>query len=277
VTDGKPLKREISERWIVLSDDGTDDEDDVSVATGLPQIGNTWTGDNGNTDAGLIVVDVSIADVDESRRKWIVSVTYSSDLPDGSGSSSGGGQSPPNWDPEITWDTELDQYTPEKDLSNQSIVNSAGDLFEPPPVAYRPLLTLRYTRWEVSGGGILDWSSAKAATYVNKVNKDTFIGFTPGQAFMHRIGATSHFIFGGQYWQVTYVIRFRESTWRLRMADRGRQFLPGGTGDPKSFLDEGGGKDIGWLAANGDANTQPRYKSFTIYNEIDFAPLLPGL
>lgn len=272
IVEGTPLRREFTESYIVLSTDGTDDEGNVYATAGLPTLGDAWTGDNGSTNLGVVVVGVSIADVDESRKKWTVDIEYSSDLPDGSqGSGGGGGESPPDWTPQIEWDTELEQYTPLRDKSGSFILNRALEPYrEPPVLAYRPIITLRYVKWQAS------FTSASIGNYVSKTNSDPFQGFNPGQAFMHRIAATAHFLFGSTFWQVTYLIRFREDGWKITAMERGPSYYATG-GNPASKTSAMREDSAGmvWLNADGTKSDSVQTEEWDIYQSIPFTPLLP--
>lgn len=265
VTGGEVFKVQHVETYLVLSDDGTDDEENVYLTSGLPQMGDYWQGQNGNTDFAF-VVGLTIMDVDESRRKWEVEVEYSTELPEGNGFQNAG-TDPIQWTPEIEWDTEFIEYHPFYDVNGDEIVNGAGDAFtEPPITSLYPIPVFRYSRWMSS------FTSAIQHTYAAKTNSDVFLGYNPGNALMSGVKARPEFIYGFQYWWVSYVVKFRLDGWEGRSRNSGPSFLDGG--EKKSALTELGRPITGLTTSGTAVDGAGAVVSKEIFDSVPFGPIL---
>ena len=260
--------------YMIISSDGTDDEDDVYNTTGLPALGSSFVGDNGNTDTGAYVVSRRITDHDQTRKVWLVEVSWDSQVdPTKWGSDV---MDPQDWAPEIEWDTEAIQTTPIYDTSSDLILNAAGDPFtEPPVLKTEHISTLRYTRWE------LGFTSAIQDAYSGKINSDIYLGYPVGSALMGGIQARAEFIAGVQFWRVTYPIKFApktrtasglKRTWDVKSFNRGPMFIKAGV--KVSAMTEKGASSVDLDPIFGEYSDSPSPVSFTVYESVAFNPLL---
>ena len=119
--------------------------------------------------------------------------------------------------PIIEWLTEPIGVEMTTDIrSKKAITNSSGEPLDPPHVEDVQDIILRAT-WNVWA-----FNPIGAANYINAVNSDTFLGFSPGDAkVLVYFGREIKAITGYKYVEVTVEIQFREDDWMLRFADQG--------------------------------------------------------
>lgn len=279
ISDGRRLDRKAVETHILTSDDGTDDEENVFLALEAAGyvMGKEWVGEQGGTNPGTRIVRYNISDHDATTRRWEVEVEYSSDLPDGGFSStSTSGADPPNWEPEIEWDTELIEVPAVKDTSDTPIIFAVtGEVPAHPPIMkLEPIATLRYSRWYPPGFS----AAAEIELYSGKTNSDEFLGFLPGFALMMGVSARAELIYGFQYWWTTYQLKFKlglgnTERWLGRTLSVGSSFKDPTTGDIKK-TDERGGWALPIDISTGDIAAAPTEVLFDIYETAAFNPLL---
>ena len=100
--------------------------------------------------------------------------------------------------------------------SKKAITNSSGEPLDPPHVEDVQDIILRAT-WNV-----WPFNAIGAANYINAVNSDTFLEFTPGKAkVLAYSGREIKMITGYKYVEVTVEIQFREDDRKLRFVDQG--------------------------------------------------------
>jgi hypothetical protein len=178
-------------------------------------------------------------------RAWIVTVGYSTAMPEGGpipaglvdlGSVLKGAQNNP-WDepPHLEWDPETETKTPLADLDQKPFRNSAGQLIYPAPVVEEGVAVLvisrnmRFTTLEACRAHIERFS------YV--VNFNAFLGALRGQILCLPPKAVEMYRGPLRYWRFTYRLKFkkRESalvtwlqsiypydTWQPKMLDAGQ-------------------------------------------------------
>jgi len=152
-------------------------------------------------------------DDEASWDKWIVEVTYSSKLPDkgfpttpGYGnhtSGQGGAQTNPEQDlPEIEWDYQEVQMSPQYDLDRKAFLNTANKPFSPPPQFPVAYMILSYSRSE------LKFDPIKGARYANALNSDNFFGFPPQTVQCLPIKAKLKWRGRLSYYSISYKFKF---------------------------------------------------------------------
>lgn len=201
--------------FLVETDDPQDGPVLVYSAGGLPDLG-----DGHPEDANAKVTSLR-ADQSEDPKFWDVTVEYSTETTDESGSQSTTQEDPLDRDSVIEWSFAQFQTIAEETINGDPIVNTAGDPFDPPLTKddSRPVLTI--TRNE---GG---FDAARAIAFMDAVNEDAFFGAEPGQAKVANISARQQFQNGLTFYQVRYEFHFRREGWFPRVLNRGfRQLLP---------------------------------------------------
>lgn len=130
-----------------------------------------------------------------------------SSLTGGSGSVGGrpGGSAnnPEEEAPQIEWDSEVSQYSPQEDLEGSLYHNEAAQAFSPPPVFDRGFLTLTITRNQTR------FDHHAAIEYAFAVNNAEFIGFPPGAVQCYPVKATRQFKGSNSFYRTTTKLRFR--------------------------------------------------------------------
>lgn len=165
---------------------------------------------------------------------WVVTVKYSTRMPDG-GPPSGkgeyqtpsgpqGGQNNPEQEPpDIEWDSETITRAPPKDLDDKAFLNAAGQPFTPAPTFEYAYGVLSISRNELA------YNCKTAAGYSFAVNKDKFLGFPPKT--VQCMPPKAKLVFRGniRHWRVSYRLRFGV------MGDDGKP-IPW---DPQEILNQG--------------------------------------
>lgn len=153
-------------RWQVLTNAMLDGPRTVLAASELPRRGHLYAVPSGESDgvASCRSRSVSLAGVDETRKRWIVSCEYSS-----KGSSSnpddqaGGPQNPVDWSWRCSGDTWARMEAPDYDRNGRPFLNTALEPFMPPPENENidPLIvleknhpSLNLTAWNESQGKV---------------------------------------------------------------------------------------------------------------------------
>lgn len=182
-------------------------------------------------DQTAVCVNISAEREDpNSYENWIVTCTYSTQVPEGGipsnkvglGSDEAGAQNQPWLErPVVEWDWDETTYYPSRDLDGKPYVNSAQMPFNPAPgfPAARQVLVL--TRNEPF------WDRTIAARYAFAVNSDVFLGAKPGTvqslpprvAMLHRGTLT--------YYRVVFRLRFNLPKRYERLTDNDPPVRPG--------------------------------------------------
>jgi len=278
ITDGDIVKREFVETHILTSDDGTDDEGHVYAAMDADgyALNDPWTGEGGSTNSGVTVVNMVISDHDATKKRWEVEVQYSSELPDGGSNTTNGSEDPTDWDPKVRWNTSTEERPAYYDVTGDPVVLNNGEVPQYPPVMRRvPITTLTYSRW------LSSYTSAINLLYAGTTNSDVFLGYPVNTAFMDGVSADSEFIFGFQYWWVTYNIRFdltgvgqafTPDGWKGRTFEVGTYFVDGGERKPATMFDKG---PTCSLDAFGNFKPgEPDERVYDLYDQIPFTPII---
>ncbi len=279
---GEP-QRDLTETWLVRSDDGSEDELDVYWAPGLPQINDLWTGRNGNQDPALRCVQKRVRDHEQTKKLWRVECKFSSKLPDNGSLPSRDGEPPEFWPPTIEWSTELEQVVVDRwrqsslPVSGGWVLNSALDPLLDPVVDYYPVTVLRYSRYyQFFDSGVIN-------RYVSRLNSDTFLGYPPGTAKMVDITSRATFVYGLQYWSVAFTFKFKGlptgneappyPTWRAYRADVGEHFLDGGVKKGASTISL---RTVNLDGAGNRSTGAPATLWFDYHEFVPFSPLVFG-
>lgn len=199
-------------------------------------------------------------------KSWLVTCEY------GPYDSTQWPENPLDRQPEISWEYQQYQEVASEDINGDSIVNSAGDPFDPPIMKdfSRPILTL--VRNESNFDPLLAYNNR------DKVNSNSFFGADAGQVKCQSI--TPRRVFNqdiGWYWTVTYQFIFNDKGWKPQIYDMGfRQLDPSDDTKRIEITDEHGQRisspwpldENGQPLAPGD---KPATIEFEIYESIDFS------
>lgn len=186
-----------------------------------------WTGTPSaleEVDTGAFVTDVTPEQDDEDPYVWLVEVTYKSvsgdpaqmgqepGQPGQTGGGGGGGSgSPPQSNPltrpyQISWKSVRYQKTIRYDTTGRALVNSAGDLLDPPLEIEDSRLAVRIVR------NLAALGPDYVAKFKDAVNIQAFLGVPPGYAKVADIGAERKFENGLVYWELSVEVEVRDWT-----------------------------------------------------------------
>lgn len=249
--------REHEITYVVVMDSETDDEADVDLVSGVPQIG-----DLSGVVAGALCIAREFNEV--GPKVWEVTATYST-------SYSG---DPTDIDPlKWAWSFEtIDEPLLWDAVNGGAIKNSAWEPLPPinTPIAV-PVLTIKRYETFFSGSTLL--------AYVNKVNSDAFWGAAAGQCLCAGITADQISVDGEDLWEVTYTFKFKMDSygWKARILDQGSYFWSGtvGSSTKTAFETDDGKPTIGNLDGSGGENTTstPYFVTYNRYAATAFGPL----
>jgi hypothetical protein len=282
-------QRSYQRRFRVVVNDRYDDPVVVGNAPGIPRLGNPYLTARGRDDGSVVKAVVPTPD-DNNPYLWFVDVEYGALAMDlaqtgadgtthtpGTGSGTGGtpdtvqGQNPTDNLPEIELDYVHFTRPIQKTITGQSIVNTAGDAFDPPPEVDAERLVLRITRNE------LEASMNLHRTFRNKLNVYAFAGEPPLTWKMRPLRARFIGFWNGiACYRTTYEFENREEGWKLNVWSRGHRERVGGL--PFLITDFYGAilPEPIFLKADGTkANTEAEAADleFTIYNAADYREL----
>lgn len=125
-------------------------------------------------------------------------------------------------EPEVSWSFETSDEPIDRDIYGKPITNSAGHSFDPPITRRVSDLVLHYKRNQAGYNPIF------AANYIDHVNSDNFLGFSPGFAYCNVFSGERQRAAGLIYWTIIIEIKFRLQTvsginygWLRRILDEG--------------------------------------------------------
>lgn len=269
------FKRSYSITWQVVTTTGNDGPATVLTAVRAAVLNYYSYGSEADLGAFLKSMSCSLKDQQNDFTVWIVTGEYSSDK-DKRDSSTTATENPlaRHWD--VSWSTETYQRVATKDIDGDPIQNTADEDFVDPAEVERSRLQLTVRRNEAY------FDAAKMLTYVDTVNKRKFYGSEPQTAKIKSISASEKVenTEEGQfrYYEVTYVIQFRQEGWLLSLLNQGlRKKISDGvyvkmkdeSGQPLTkpvLLNEAGDDVLG-------ADEDPVFIDFQVYEEKDFGAL----
>lgn len=220
-------------------------------------------------------------------RSWIVTVEYSTQMPEGGPIPSGkiglgwstmGAQNAP-WDepPHLEWDPETTTKTPLADLDGKPFVNKAKQLIYPAPPVEDGVSVLVITK------NVRFTSLEESRRYGEKfsyvVNKDVFVGGFAGQVLSLPPKMTEMYRGALRYWRVVHRLKFKKAdtpilTWLQHL-------FPSETWQPKIL--NAGMYEIrqGWLGPDPAGTLVPIFRggqpvNFPVPLTVDGTEALPG-
>lgn len=134
---------------------------------------------------------------------------------------------------DVVWGGSDITETVKFDVNGNAIVNSSGQLYSPLPA--RPIrgadvtITVR----------VAHNPAATVAIYSNSTNSSAIWGVAKYNGIIGKIQAKPMIERNVAFWEVSYPIRFRRDTWRLKLIDNGTVFL-NDDGDQQTVVDDFG-------------------------------------
>lgn len=219
----------------------------------------------------------------EGKQIWHVDIVYKLPRPEttgGHGSSQPGGgnyggtsANPIDWPMELTISARKEERVLHKDYSNppKPITNSAGAPYDPPIMAPVAIAVIRFTKYYPPNFNAL----GKLMTVINKVNSQAWQGFPARTLLVTDMRASFEKVNNFWVWKVEYQLDYKQDMWNpLLVLDHGHYYLDAqgrkvlakdASGAPlaEGILLDGTGKPL-------PQGLQPVYRSFIVYEEIDF-------
>lgn len=264
---------------------------DPTTSTTMPTFGDTYPSDSWAT-----VTNISAIDIKGDGKEYFVTVDYDTHIYKSSlfvenpllrtpviqwtfertpevmtwAYGSTGGYATDDWSSK-TWNRPgwaYDAYG-NRIFKNVPIVNTAGQEFDPPVMRDTTTIVGVCERNE------LYWNGTQAINYMDAVNSDEWLGFSPGQARVHNISATYQYESGIWYYSVRYEIHIRNH-WLKIVPNTGLAEIKDGkltvSKDPDNnamlspvLLDENGAR----VVDGGDMY----YMAYEIYHYLPFSVL----
>jgi hypothetical protein len=276
-------KSSFTRSFHVIVDDINDDSIVVLGAPGLPLIWDTYAADN-SSNLYARCRDRKAKPLKENRLIWKVVCQYSTpDQRDGQGQE----EDDQIIDvlvelPEVTFGWEAEEIpiqgggggggfnSQNPVFGTDGIVNSAGELFDPPPMMTRYNMT-----WTIVKNLPEDFDSiGQARAYMNHLNQDegqfTFWGF-PTETVLCRSIVPSFAVkqLANQAQQVFQKVAYEfisRPQWDLVLLDQGSYYLSDAGGDiHKVFFEAGGTNIIGLLDGSGGKQPEPWTPASAVY------------
>lgn len=205
--------------------------------SGLPAAGSRF----GSTQLYALSVDGALDDdsiTQPTDRPGAarINYTWSSNAGDAGTTS----EDPVTLPPSIEWGGSDATETTHVSTDNKSIVNSAGDLYDPLPVRY------------IRGGevSISYWTTTNPAntcvTNSYTTNDSTWNGVAKGNGLIGKVTASNqYFTIGGtqqQRWKLTWPLKFNRSGWTCKLIDNG--FCKKASGKKSHIQNDGDGSFV---------------------------------
>lgn len=272
------FEREYTRTFLVVTDDKTTGPIAVANNVLIPQVFTSYSLILGaEFDDGARVTNISPRQDDDNPFIWEVVITYSTLSED---------EDEQNVNPllrpadvvmscekaqEVVNGTFKNELNTEDKQFGEGVRNSAGELFDPPPMKdiSRPVLTITRNEGIVNAIALMD--------FADSVNAETFLGAAPRQLKMECPQFRRVFENGLGFWTVTYQMTFKRETWDTQLLDHGSYYLDAGSTAAKTkFTDVEGNPITGNLGANGDfltAGATAEFIRFKVYKEKFFSTL----
>ncbi|RMF85756.1 MAG: hypothetical protein D6744_00845 [Planctomycetota bacterium] len=258
--------------YLVVSDSPVTDITDILTAsdgtTSVPQIGDSW---QGSTTIRCKRVGPAQQVSASTFAEYTVTAHYDNI---NQGGTSVVEANPLNRPADISYSFDVVQRVVEKDRDDNAVVNSAGDMFDPPITdeVYRFVITIERN--------VAATNPATVASYVNTVNSDAItvagVALAAEQGLIKDYSARAVYEADTEYIRERIMIQVAESHAR-EVADAGYYYIDASDGNKRKHVTDGEGRDDTkphYLTATGDdGGTTPRYLTFNIKEAKAWAPL----
>jgi hypothetical protein len=239
----------------------------------------------------------------DDYKTWIVTVEYSTAMPEGGPSPSSGtnlgwnraGIQNNPWDepPHLEWEPEVGTRTPTADLDQKPFVNSAGQPMYPAPAVEDGISVLVITKNARFNSLVAVRDHIERYSFV--VNLNSFVGASRGSALSLPPRAVESYRGPLRYWRMTYRIKFKRrdtswlqglfpaDTWQPKILDAGMYQIRSiwGVPDPNKELIPifKGNTQVNYpVPLNGKgqpaAPGMEKFISFKYYPEVDFSDII---
>jgi hypothetical protein len=175
-------------------------------------------------------------------------------------------EDPLDEDPVVTFSFTTAEVQIDKTIDNLPIINSAGDVFDPPATETRYYPVLKVVRNEAS------YDFAVAALVIGCINDDTFLEFPAGYWMISDWSAEELWYGDTKYYKVTHEFILNPWGWYLEIMDRGWGYREGG--EYKVAKDSDGERVSEPILLNGSGaqtdQLNPHWLTFNTKDEADF-------
>lgn len=256
--------------YLVRADSPTATRDSIMLTTGVPICGYTVS-----ADGFALCNSVQATRREDQVLYWDIAATFSSDVDDRQGGSSGSGGSgsgsdPATWVPIYETKFERLQEVVTKDESDDPVANSAGQPFENGIIRARfiPIWEL----FQFEAGSVSD-ETVLARNEV--VNTTTFRGRAAKTLLCSVMSSVIGYYYGAQRRLTRYSLRYNSKTWKHKRLDVGTVYLSGGKHLP--YMDDSGNVILGALNGSGAKQTPgtgPAVLEFDLFPSAEFSDFL---
>lgn len=179
--------------------------------------------------------------------------------------------------PEIEYLFAVTNEPVDQDRNGDAIVNSAGELFDPPITKDQHDLIIHIKRYQYS------FDPVQASQFEGSVNSANFLGYAPGLVKCNVYRGKQLRLSGLWVWEVIFEFEVREDGWQKRILDQGFRTHTGtddDTGVPlyAAIKDTSGVPLSAPTLLNGDGGLNPDtsppvFHQFELENQYDFSVL----
>lgn len=255
----------------VTTSDPTAGAKAVMAATGIPQIGTTYStsGAGAEADAGAFVVGLEARESSDDGKGWDVTVQY------GPYNASLFSVNPTSWPSKVTWSAHKYERALFFDKSNNAILNSAGDPFGEPVTVDDSRTVMTVVRNELAS----TFSMTLAESYRDTINTGIWNGYAAKTVKCSSI-TTGELQYDSNaqvwYYTVTYIFEINRDTWVKKVLDHGYAELDSTTSKRKAIKGADGKEVSEPVPLDGSGHQlatggTPVTLSFDVYSDVDFS------
>lgn len=272
---------ELTQKWVVISDDVNEGPQAVYAAGVFPKKGDLWA--YGSDVGGVVRCSsvkvtrealVVIPEQEPLGAKWVVTCRF--DTPEEEDT-----ENPLNQATRYSWQSVMKEEVFERDVdTDEHVCNSAGQSFDPPVMRDNLNWVMVASRNEAT------FSASYAQSYANHVNSTTFAGGAAGTWKCNDVRAEPQFHESvGDYYAISVSFAFDPRGWNRDILDAGRyQYsdAPDTVYDP--IVDSTGSPVADPVPLDGDGFALSQasisggtrfWREFKKYEEADFNVLFP--
>jgi hypothetical protein len=250
--------------FLVLADSVSEDRINVLSASGLPQVGLSFS-----SYGSAVCKSVEAVRREDQRRYWDVTATFSSEVDESQGGQDQS-EEPTEWVPVYETKFERIQEVVTKDYADTAIANSAGQPFETGLTRSRFIPVWEFYQFEAAS--ITDEQVIERNEVVNSA---AFKGRAAHTLLCTVMSSVIGYYYGRRLRLTQYALRYDEKNWKHKRLDVGTVYLD--TGVQKAYLDDDGNVMLGGLDGSGDKVTvgdEPAVLEFEMYPEVAFSSFL---
>ena len=250
--------------FLVLADSVSEDRINVLSASGLPQVGLSFS-----SYGSAVCKSVEAVRREDQRRYWDVTATFSSEVDESQGGQDQS-EEPTEWVPVYETKFERIQEVVTKDYADTAIANSAGQPFEGGTTRGRFIPVWEFYQFEAAS--ITDEQVIERNEVVNDA---TFKGRAAHTLLCTVMSSVIGYYYGRRLRLTQYALRYDAKNWKLKRQDLGTVYLDGGEWLP--YTDKFQNIILGGLNGAGakvTVGTEPAVLEFEMYPEVAFSSFL---